>query len=173
MDLVDASALLWRRDLMGEDVGDRFGALSARWEALSDGQLYPFNDLHAAMAHLGAGREAEVERLLARMARASGSETADWILQTGRPLIEGFRAFRRGDHSKAAERLWTARHIVNAFGGSHAQRDVLDWTLTEAALRGGLSDMAEGLVAERLSLRPHSPVNFAFRDRLRIKRIAA
>lgn len=173
IDLVDASALLWRLDLMGMDVGDRFAALSARWEALADRQLYPFNDLHAAMAHLGAGREAEVERLLARMANASGSETANWIHRTGRPLIEGFRAFRRGDHATAAERLWSARHIVNAFGGSHAQRDVIDWTLTEAALCAGLSDMAAGLVAERLALRPHSPVNLAFRDRLHLEMAAA
>lgn len=173
MDLVDGSALLWRLDLMGVDVGDRFAALTERWDALADGQLYPFNDLHAAMALLGAGREAEVERLLARMANASGNETADWIHRTGRPLIEGFRAFRRGDHATAAERLWYARHIVDAFGGSHAQRDVIDWTLTEAALRGGLTDMAAALVAERLALRPHSPVNLAFRERLRVERAAA
>lgn len=173
MDLVDASALLWRLDLMGVDVGDRFADLSRRWEALADGRLYPFNDLHAAMAHLGAGREAEVDILLARMTGATGSETSDWIALTGRPLIEGFRAFRRGQHAAAAERLWSARHIVNAFGGSHAQRDVIDWTLNEAALRGGLSDMAEGLVAERLALRPHSPVNLAFRNRLHHGRAAA
>jgi hypothetical protein len=172
MDLVDAAALLWRLDLAGVDVGDRFADLSRRWEALADGALYPFNDLHAAMAHLGAGREAEVEMLLARMTNADGSEVSEWIARIGRPLIEGFRAFRRGDHVRAAERLWSARHIVNAFGGSHAQRDVIDWTLTEAALRGGLSDMADGLVAERLALRPHSPVNLAFRNRLRHARAA-
>jgi hypothetical protein len=62
---------------------------------------------------------------------------------------------------------------VNAFGGSHAQRDVIDWTLTEAALRGGPSEMAEALVAERRALRPHSPVNLAFRDRLQQERAAA
>jgi hypothetical protein len=45
--------------------------------------------------------------------------------------------------------------------------------LTEAALRGGLSDMAGGLVAERLALRPHSPVNLAFRNRLHRERTAA
>jgi hypothetical protein len=38
-----------------------------------------------------------------------------------------------------------------------------DWTLTETALRAGLSDMAEPL-AERLPLRPHSPANLAFRN---------
>jgi hypothetical protein len=173
MDLVDGSALLWRLDLMGVDVGDRFEALSARWEGLSDGRLYPFNDFHAAMAHLGAGRQAEVERLLARMIATGGSETAVWIERTGKPLVEGFLAFRNGDHATAAERLWTARHIVNSFGGSHAQRDVIDWTLTEAALRGGLCDMAEGLVAERLALRPHSPVNLAFHDRIQRLNAAA
>lgn len=173
MDLVDASALLWRLDLMGVDVGDRFADLSRRWEGLADGRLYPFNDFHAAMAHLGAGRQDEVDRLLARMGDAGGSETAEWIARTGRPLIVGFAAFRKGDHAAAAEQLWTARHIVNSFGGSHAQRDVIDWTLTEAAMRGGLSEMAEGLVAERLALRRHSPVNLAFRDRLMSERAAA
>jgi len=173
MDLVDASALLWRLDLAGVDVGDRFDDLSRRWEGLADGRLYPFNDLHAAMAHLGAGRWHEVDRLLARMAEAGGNETADWIKRTARPLVDGLVAFRRGDHAGAARRLWGARHIVNAFGGSHAQRDVLDWTLTEAALRGNLPDMAEALVAERLALRPHSPVNLAFRQRLTGERAAA
>lgn len=173
MDLVDASALLWRLDLMGVDVGDRFETLSARWKGLSDGQLYPFNDFHAAMAHLGAGHQEEVELMLTGMVATGGSETAAWMERTGRPLVEGFRAFRNGDHATAADRLWSARHIANSFGGSHAQRDVIDWTLTEAALRGGLSGMAEGLVAERLALRPHSPVNLAFRKRLPQERAAA
>ena len=56
---------------------------------------------------------------------------------------------------------------MGAFGGSHAQRDVIDWTLTEAALRGGLRPMAEALANERLALRPHSPVNRAFLTRAR------
>ena len=58
--------------------------------------------------------------------------------------------------------LHPARFIVNGFGGSHAQRDVIDWTLTEAALRGGLRDVAESLAHERLALKPHSPINRAF-----------
>ncbi|MEQ4538865.1 MAG: hypothetical protein ABN479_07975 [Billgrantia sp.] len=58
-----------------------------------------------------------------------------------------------------------ARFIANAFGGSHAQRDIIDWTLTEAALRGGYRDLAEGLAHERLAAKPHSPVNRAFLNR--------
>lgn len=161
-DLVDAAALLWRLDLIGVDVGDRWATVSNAWEIHADGRLYPFNDFHAAMAHLGAGRQDAVEALLARMADAGGSETAVWIARSGRPLIEGFAAFRAGRYRDATDRLWSARHIVNAFGGSHAQRDVIDWTLTEAAIRAGITDMAGALAAERLSLRPHSPVNRTF-----------
>ena len=166
VDLVVASSLLWRLHLMGIDVGDRFDVLSVRWQGLADGQLYPFNDFHAAMAHLGAERFDEVDSLLARMAMVHGSETEDWVQRTGRPLIAGFMAFRKGNYVEATNLLWSARHIVNQFGGSHAQRDVIVWTLTEAALRGGQSAMADGLVAERLKLRPHSPVNIAFRSKL-------
>ena len=44
-------------------------------------------------------------------------------------------------------------------GGSHAQRDVVDWTLTEAAVRGGMRDAALALAYERLDMRPRSAVN--------------
>ena len=162
LDLVDASALLWRLDLAGVEVGDRRAELSEAWQAQADGRLYPFNDWHAAMAHLGAGRGAAMERLLAA-ARAGGEgETARWMRETGLPLIEGFAAVRDGRFAEAAETLATARGISRSFGGSHAQRDVIDWTLTEAAIRGGPRAEAVALARERLALRPHSPVNRAF-----------
>lgn len=65
------------------------------------------------------------------------------------------------------ERLHGGRHIANAFGGSHAQRDVIDWTLTEAAVRAGSRDLAEALAHERLALKPHIPINRAFLSRSR------
>ena len=81
------------------------------------------------------------------------------------PLVEGFSAFWRGDYAAAADCLHGARFIANSFGGSHAQRDIIDWTLTEAAVRGGLTGMAEALANERLALKPHSPVNKSFLSR--------
>ena len=47
-------------------------------------------------------------------------------------------------------------------GGSHAQRDVVDWTLTEAALRAGQRDVALSLAHERLASRPRSAPNRRF-----------
>ncbi len=166
LDMVDASALLWRLHLTGQDVGPRWQELADAWDQHADGKLYPFNDWHAVMAYLGAGRDDRVDEVLAAMGGTGvSSETGAWARHIGRPLTEGFVAFWRGDHATAVARLYPARYIVNAFGGSHAQRDIIDWTLTEAALRGGTRDLAEGLAHERLAAKPHSAVNRAFLNR--------
>lgn len=164
LNMIDASAMLWRLSLSGHDVGDRWQELAATWDRHADGRTYPFNDWHAAMAYLGAGRASDVERLIAAYRRPDGgqSETAAWGSRTAVPLIEGFAAFWQGDYAHAVELLHGARFIANAFGGSHAQRDIIDWTLTEAALRGGLGDVASALAHERLASKPHSPINRAF-----------
>ncbi|MGF1628037.1 MAG: tetratricopeptide repeat protein [Kiloniellaceae bacterium] len=164
LDMVDASALLWRLHLAGHDVGDRWQELAQTWDSHADGKLYPFNDWHAVMAYLGAGRERDAGRILDawRAGNAAATETGRWALQYGLPLVEGFTAFWSGDYETAVDRLHRGRFIVNGFGGSHAQRDIVDWTLTEAALRGGLRDVAVALANERLALKPHSPVNRGF-----------
>ena len=166
LDMIDASALLWRLQLSGHDVGDRWNELAATWDNHADGRLYPFNDWHAVMAYLGAGRSADVERILDGYRKAAAaSDVGEWGRRIAVPLVEGFAAFWRGDYRAAADRLHGARHIANVFGGSHAQRDIIDWTLTEAAIRGGLTGLAEGLANERLALKPHSPVNRSFLNR--------
>ncbi|MFZ2099289.1 MAG: tetratricopeptide repeat protein [Oricola sp.] len=168
LDMIDASALLWRLHLTGHDVGDRWQELAAAWDSHADGRTYPFNDWHAVMACLGAGRTGEVERIVAGFRTGGGAAEVDaWARETALPLVEGFAAFWRGDYETAAERLHGARHIANSFGGSHAQRDIIDWTLTEATVRGGLDRMAEALASERLALKPHSPVNRSFLRRSR------
>jgi hypothetical protein len=47
-------------------------------------------------------------------------------------------------------------------GGSNAQRDVIDWTLAEAAVRAGNRDIALSLAHERLAMRPESVPNHRF-----------
>ncbi|MDJ0951154.1 MAG: tetratricopeptide repeat protein [Alphaproteobacteria bacterium] len=169
LDLVDASALLWRLHLSDQDVGDRWQELSETWDQHADGKLYPFNDWHAVISYLGAGRDDEVDRILEafQAEAATPDEAAVWAREIGLPLVEGFAAFWRGDYQTAVDRLHPARFIANRFGGSHAQRDIIDWTLTEAAVRGGIHDLAEALAQERLALKPHSPVNRSFLLRAR------
>ena len=49
------------------------------------------------------------------------------------------------------------RSTAHRFGGSHAQRDLIDLTLIAAALRGDDRPLAVALTTERLALRPRSP----------------
>lgn len=168
VDLVDASALLWRLHLVGADVGDRWTELAQTWDAHADGRSYPFNDWHAVMAYLGAGRSDQVERIIAACkVEDESTETDTWRHETALALVEGFAAFWRGEYATAADLLHAARFIANSFGGSHAQRDVIDWTLTEAAIRGNLTGLAEALANERLALKPHSAVNRSLLRRAR------
>ncbi len=169
LDMVDASALLWRLSLAGQNVGTRWQELADTWEQHADARLYPFNDWHAVMAYLGAGRYDRVQALRDTIARHAeiSREASRWAKEIGLPLIEGFYAFWHGDFRKAAHQLHEARFIVNRFGGSHAQRDIIDWTLTESALRGGQQDLAQAMAYERLALKPDSIMNQSFLFRAR------
>ena len=110
----------------------------------------------------------QVERITTGFRANAGTvEIDDWGRKTALPLVAGFAAFWRGDYETAASQLYGARHIANAFGGSHAQCDIIDWTLTEATARGGLFAMTEALAGERLALKPHSPINRSFLTRAR------
>ncbi len=164
--LVDASALLWRIQLLGGDPGERWDELADTWTQHADGKCYPFNDVHAAMAYIGAGRRSDATDLV-KIAHEGTPvhEMNRWMRETGEPLIDGFLHFDRGEFPAAIEPLLRARQIANSFGGSHAQRDVIDWTLIEAAIRGKSLPVARALVQERLALRPYSRVNLAFARR--------
>jgi tetratricopeptide (TPR) repeat protein len=161
LDLVDASAMLWRLSLAGIDVGHRWSSVADRWAPHADGHSYPFNDWHAVMANLGAGRDADVEVILDSLRRASAGmgESEEWARRYGLPLSEGFTAYWREDYSGAVEKLMGARAIVNGFGGSHAQRDIIDLTLLEAAIAGGEFHLARALANQRCAIKPNSRMN--------------
>jgi tetratricopeptide (TPR) repeat protein len=162
--LTNASALLWRLDMLGCDVVDRWGDLTVLWEGHADGKCLVFADIHAAMAELRSGSQALVERRLMAMREtaASNAEAADIYRAVGIPVIEGLTAFHRGAYDKAVATLLPVRVELWRIGGSHAQRDVVDWTLTEAAARAGLRDVALALAHERLGMRPRSAPNLRF-----------
>ena len=164
LSLTNASALLWRLDTLGCEVGARWQELADLWEGHADGKCLVFGDIHAAMAELRAGRDAAVERRLGAMRETavSDAEAATLYRNVGIPVVEGFTAFHRCDYGDAVERLMPAMYDLWQIGGSHAQRDVVAWTLTEAALRAGKRDIALALAHERLDARRRSAPNRRF-----------
>ena len=116
------------------------------------------------MAEFRSGEESAVERRLGAMraTAANGAEAAGLYRTVGIPIVEGLAAFHRGAWAEAVELLLPVRFDLWQIGGSYAQRDVVDWTLTEAAVRAGQRDVALSLAHERLAARPRSAPNRRF-----------
>jgi hypothetical protein len=156
LDLIDASALLWRLHLRGVNVGERWDAVAARWADVSTASTYAFNDLHAMMAFVGADRMGDAARLLdaQQQALAAGGDNAGFLKDVGLGATQAIHQFALGRYAEAAELLRRVRRDAARFGGSHAQRDVLDLTLIAAAERAGDTKLADALRRERAVARP-------------------
>jgi tetratricopeptide (TPR) repeat protein len=167
LEMIDASAMLWRLTLRGIDVATRWQDLAKSWEPAVERAFYAFNDAHAAMSFVGAQRYDLVQRLIGVLERkAEGTDTnAMMTRDVGLPLVQGLDAFGAGRYDDAISQLLPVRAIANRFGGSHAQRDLIHLTLVEAALRGGKPRLARALVSERTQLKPTSPFNWRLTER--------
>ncbi|MFC5744297.1 tetratricopeptide repeat protein [Actinomadura rugatobispora] len=165
LEMLDAAALLWRLLLEGDDQAERWAALADAWAPKAGEAFYAFNDMHAVMAFAASGRVAEAERLIADRESylaedRPGVTNQAMTARVGLPVCRAFVRYVRGEHEEVVDLLYPVRHHVNEFGGSHAQRDVVQRTLLESAIRSGHADLARVLVSERLNLRPTSPFNW-------------
>jgi hypothetical protein len=165
LDRVDAAALLWRLHLMGSDVQAQCHALLDGWApADPDAGYYAFNDVHVLIAMLGSGEVARGEAWLARCAeRAMTADDARRVnhhmaREVGLPLMRGLLSLARGDADGAADTLYPVRAIAQRFGGSHAQRDLIDQSLLCAASRGSRRALGRALLNERVLAKPASPL---------------
>ena len=160
---LDASALLWRLKLLDVDTGDRWKALADRWEPTAQDTLYAFNDVHAMMAFAAAGHTEGQEKLLSAneryLADASDANVA-MSREIGLPFCHAICDFERGEYGRCVDRLVPVRYMTHRLGGSFAQRDVIGWTLLEAALRAGRFELALALANERCEAKPTSPQNW-------------
>lgn len=76
--------------------------------------------------------------------------------EVGLPASRAVVAYGQGRWDDVVAELAPIRRRLQLFGGSHAQRDVLQRTLLDAALRAGRTDLARALISERLAVRPTS-----------------
>ena len=169
LDLVDASALLWRLYLLGEDAGNqRWQEVCNSWMTYAEDGIYSFNDLHLMMGLAACERFDQAEKLIASMEKlGNGPETTHKLAlnSVGIPACKGFLAFAQGRYTEAVDHLLPVRYRAFHFGGSHAQRDVMSWTVIEAMLRDGQYNRARALLNERIELKPSSPQNWQMAGR--------
>jgi hypothetical protein len=101
-----------------------------------------------------AGRMDALAELRAAQDRAlaGGGDNAAFLREVGRPATEAMLAHAAGDYRQASALLRPVLGRAQHFGGSHAQRDLLDQTLIDAAERGGEAALARALRTERSEL---------------------
>lgn len=153
---VDGTAILWRLKLLGVDVTSRFDALRRCWAVHEPAAgFYAFNDLHALIAHIGAGDTPELhaacDAIGAAMSRVEGRGPTNrrMAAEVGAPLAQAFLDYSRGKWDDAAQALLEVRERAHGFGGSHAQRDILNLTLLDASIRAGDRALASHILNER------------------------
>ena len=162
---LDGAALLWRMHLLGMPTGARWQALAEGWDRSAQAAgLYPFNDLHALLALIGSGDAAGARAWADDVAlRASqlGGHAHEVSREVAQPLMRGMLAFAEERFDAAVETLYPVRPVAQRFGGSHAQRDLIDQTLIAAAARSGESvhrAAGRALLNERRLAKPVTPL---------------
>lgn len=158
LEMVDASALLWRLHLRGVNVESRFQILADKWTPFADAGNYAFNDFHAMIAFVSANRTAEARAVLEaqRAAIAADGDNADFTREVGHPAALAIKAFADGNYAETVRLLRPIRSYAHRFGGSHAQRDLIDLTIIEAAARSGQERLARALRVERSQVKGES-----------------
>lgn len=160
---LDASALLWRLKLMGVDTGGRWADLADRWEPAARDTLYAFNDVHAMMTFVSDERLEAQQALLnanERYLESANDANVAMSREIGQPFCLAMQDFHNARYGDCVDRLVPVRYLTHRLGGSFAQRDIIGWTLLEAALRDGRYDLALALANERVALKPNSPQNW-------------
>ncbi|MEJ7813488.1 MAG: tetratricopeptide repeat protein, partial [Gemmatimonadaceae bacterium] len=140
LDITNAVSLLWRLEQAEVDVGPRWHELAERARAHLDDHALVFVDVHYLMALVAARDDAAAGRFLEsceRFAAAGAGTEAAVMADVGLPLARGAWAHRRGVYGEAVDLLLPIRSRVREIGGSHAQRDVFEQMLIDAAWRAG------------------------------------
>ncbi len=158
---VDATALMWRLHLLGVALAPAWASVADAWERQPLGTLRPFNDAHAMLAFVAAGRWASARRLVEALSdNAARTHDLDRLVhESALPVCEAALAFGQGRYAETSRRLQEVRALARRCGGSQAQCDLLQLTWLEAAQRAGQATLARQLLHERLTQRPRSVLN--------------
>lgn len=140
--LTDCASFLLRAEIAGEarrpELWRELSAYAAQWFPQSG---VAFADIHAALSHAMAGDGAA----LARITDAAKGPAADIVA----PVARAFGAYARADWAEVIRDLTPQLATHERVGGSRAQRDLIEYTLTSATLRAGQLDAARRLIGTR------------------------
>jgi len=159
----DATALLWRLKLADIDVGERWSELADKWGPSAEDRVYAFNNVHAMMAFVSDSRDDLAQLLLTTsqdLVKDPSNASFAPIRDVGLPFCLAIKDFEDERYAECVDRLMQIRSRIDLLGGSFVQRDIIGWTMVEAALRAHRYDLALALANQRCELKPTSPQNW-------------
>ncbi len=159
----DATALLWRLKLADIDVGERWSELADKWGPSAEESVYAFNSVHAMMAFVSDSRDDMAQLLLTtsqNLIKDPSNANFAPIRDVGLPFCLAIKDFEDKRYSECVDRLMQIRSRIDLLGGSFVQRDIIGWTMVEAAIRAHRYDLALSLANQRCELKPTSPQNW-------------
>ena len=140
--LTDTASIYYRAELAGYKVS------SERWQKLSEyaADKFPnmgqsFADIHAALAHAMAGNEEYLSKLIEGNSGFAGDIVS--------PVAKAWKAISENKWDTAREELKIASSDFERFGGSRAQRDLLEFTYVNVLMRSGNKEVARKTLLER------------------------
>ena len=162
--LLDVTAMLWRLLLMRVDVGKRFEHLADLWAQRIESEVgyYAFNDFHAALSFAATHQLERIEYIIERLHAiqtakpdpSTPKSNRTMTLQVGLPLVRATLAYAQGDFSNAVDLFSQVKDVAHRFGGSNAQRDLVNLTLLSAAAYAHNDQLVGYLVNERTMNKP-------------------
>jgi tetratricopeptide (TPR) repeat protein len=150
-DQIGAVSLLARCEIAGIDVGPRWRELGGHLVSRAHDTVQPFLTLQYLYGLARAGL-AEADVLLEsvrRRARAAPDFSREVWRDVALPGCEGLYCHARGDFPAAWSHLATCVPRMAEAGGSHAQRDLFEQILLDAALKSGRSAVAQRMLEHR------------------------
>jgi tetratricopeptide (TPR) repeat protein len=151
---IGAISALWRLEMRGADVGQRFEPIVKKVIERWHEHILPFNDLHFIYALARGGRARQAQEFLASMRRHGAQDVTGVWESVAIPCAEGLIAYAEGRFADAAEAIGPALRRLHLVGGSHAQRDVFVQTWIDASLRAGRHSAVASVLDMRARTKP-------------------
>lgn len=138
LDVCNAASLLWRIEMLGGNVGNRWQALQAYAKRSTDDELI-FCTLHYLMAPARLGDQQQIQIALEKLQvwKHQNSTQSKVVADVGESLALGICDLGAGRFSQASEHFTRVAPNIHKIGGSHAQRHLFEdmrlWAKAQAS----------------------------------------
>ena len=170
--LTDSTSLLWRLELSGVDVGNRWSAEADKWERYAETHSNPFLDMHAALAFAATPDKQASARFFDTVKSAhqdSTHEVGEIFREVVHPLVDAIRLYPQ-DKKQAASALAPLLPTFHRVGGSIVQRQIVERSYSSALIATGNHLSSAEFLDDKLKTAPNA--SWLLRDRAKASELA-